>query len=95
MSGRKRLAYCTGKIGAVSAELDNGKGDRLAESSGVKVSVGWGKAQSDPPGRRANRQGVANGESGKPRPYQAPPRTETTTDIAFSFDVMDMFSLQL
>ena len=23
--------------------LDNGKGDRPAESSGVKVSVGWGK----------------------------------------------------
>ena len=28
--------------------LDNGKGDRPAESSGVEVSVGWGKAQSDP-----------------------------------------------
>jgi hypothetical protein len=38
--------------------LDNGKGDRPAESSGVKVSVGWGKVQSDPPGRRANRQAV-------------------------------------
>jgi hypothetical protein len=38
--------------------LDNGKGDRPAESSGVKVSVGWGKAQSDPLGRRANRQAV-------------------------------------
>jgi Arc/MetJ family transcription regulator len=39
--------------------LDNGKGDRSAESSGVKVSVGWGKVQSDPLGRRANRQAVA------------------------------------
>jgi type IV secretory pathway TrbL component len=39
--------------------LDNGKGDRPAESSGVKVSVGWGKARSDPPGRQANRQAVA------------------------------------
>jgi hypothetical protein len=38
--------------------LDNGKGDRPAESSGVKVSVGWVEAQSDPAGRRANRQAV-------------------------------------
>ena len=29
--------------------LDNGKGDRPAESVGVKVSVGWVEAQSDPP----------------------------------------------
>jgi hypothetical protein len=41
----------------------NGKGDRSAESSGVKVSVGWGKPQSDPRGRRANRQAVADSES--------------------------------
>jgi hypothetical protein len=27
---------------------DNGKGDRAVENSGVKVSVGWGKARSDP-----------------------------------------------
>ena len=47
--------------------LGNGKGDRPAESSGVKVSVGWGKPQSDPPGRRANRQAVADSESVKPR----------------------------
>jgi hypothetical protein len=47
--------------------LDNRKGDRPAESSGVKVSVGRGKALSDPPGRRANRQAVADSESGKPR----------------------------
>ena len=47
--------------------LDNGKGDRPAESSGVRVSVGWGKAQSDPPGSRANRQAVADSESVKPR----------------------------
>ena len=47
--------------------LDNGKGDRPVESSGVKVSVGWGKARSDPPGRQANRQAVANSEPGKPR----------------------------
>jgi len=46
--------------------LDNGKGDRPAESSGVKVSVGWGKAQSDPAGRQANRQAVADSESVKP-----------------------------
>jgi len=46
---------------------DNGKGDRPVESSGVKVSVGWGKARSDPPGRQANRQAVANSEPGKPR----------------------------
>jgi hypothetical protein len=45
---------------------DSGKGDRPAESSGVKASVGWGKAQSDPPGRRANRQAVADSESGSP-----------------------------
>ena len=32
--------------------LDNGKGDRPAESSGAKFSVGWEKAQSDPPGRQ-------------------------------------------
>ena len=47
--------------------LDNGKGDRPAESSGLKVSVGWGKAESDPPGRQANRQAAADSESGKPR----------------------------
>ena len=47
--------------------LDNGKGDRPAESSGVKVSVGWVEAQSDPAGRRANRQAVADSESVKPR----------------------------
>jgi hypothetical protein len=47
--------------------LDNGKGDQPVESSGVKVSVGWGKAQSDPPGRQANRQAVAKSEPGKPR----------------------------
>jgi len=46
---------------------DNGKGDRPVESSGVKVSVGWGKARSDPPGKPANRQAVANSEPGKPR----------------------------
>lgn len=46
---------------------DNGKGDRPVESSGVKVSDGWGKARSDPPGRQANRQAVANSEPGKPR----------------------------
>ena len=46
--------------------LDNGKGDRPAESSGVKVSVGWVEAQSDPAGRRANRQAVADSESVKP-----------------------------
>ncbi len=40
--------------------LDNGKGDRPAESSGVKVSVGWVEAQSD-------RQAVADSESVKPR----------------------------
>jgi hypothetical protein len=34
---------------------DPGKGDRPAESSGVKVFVGWVKTWSDPPGRRANR----------------------------------------
>src|SRR5208283_526034 len=48
--------------------LDNGKGDRPAESSGVKISVGWGKAHSDPPGRRANRQAVEDSESVKPVP---------------------------
>jgi hypothetical protein len=47
--------------------LDNGKGDQTAESSGVKASAGWGKAQSDPPGRQANRQAVAKSEPGKPR----------------------------
>ena len=39
---------------------------RLAESSGVNVSVGWGKALSDPAGRQANRQAVADSESVKP-----------------------------
>ena len=43
---------------------DSVKGDRPAESSGVKVSVGWGKARSDPPGRQANRQAVAKSEPG-------------------------------
>jgi len=38
---------------------DQGEGNRPAESSGVKVSVGWVKTWSDPPGRRANRQAVA------------------------------------
>jgi len=47
--------------------LDNGKSDRPVESSGVKVSVGWGKARSDPPERQADRQAVANSEPGKPR----------------------------
>ena len=46
---------------------DSVKGDRPAESSGVKVSVGWGKARSDPPGRQANRQAVAKSEPWKPR----------------------------
>ena len=49
--------------------LDNGKGDRPAESSGVKVSVGWGKARSDPPGRQANRQAVADSKSVRPRKH--------------------------
>ena len=38
---------------------DQGEGNRPAESSGVKVSVGWVTTWSDPPGRRANRQAVA------------------------------------
>ena len=38
---------------------DLGEGDRHPESSDVKVSVGWGETRSDPPGRRANRQAVA------------------------------------
>jgi hypothetical protein len=48
---------------------ENGKGDRPVESSGVKVSVGWVEAQSGPPGRRANRQAVADSESVKPRKH--------------------------
>jgi len=35
------------------------KGDRLVESPGVNVSVGWRELRSDPPGRRATRQAVA------------------------------------
>jgi hypothetical protein len=40
--------------------LDNGKGDRPAESSGVKVSVGWGKA----PVRSAREASKSAGRSG-------------------------------
>jgi hypothetical protein len=36
---------------SVATVVNNGKGDRPVESSGVKVSVGWVEAQSDPQGR--------------------------------------------
>jgi hypothetical protein len=39
--------------------LGGEKGDRLVESPKVNVSVGWRKLQSDPPGRQATRQAVA------------------------------------
>ena len=39
--------------------LGDEKGDRLVESPRVKVSVGWSLLRSDPPGRQATRQAVA------------------------------------
>src|SRR3989449_10035931 len=43
------------------------KGDRLVESPGVNVSVGWRELRSDPPGRRATRQTVARANRSEER----------------------------
>jgi hypothetical protein len=66
--------------------LDNGKGDQPAESSGVKVTVGWVKARSDPPGSQANRQAVAKSEPGKPLEFRGVVFSISTASLRFSLE---------